>query len=139
MDATPSPFTNAAFNDVNLRRHLPGYPTRMPTEKECHNFFFTDDMWRLGHGEFHQYPKYLASSRERPPFLPTNLPWPPKWTDRPAKFTMDEYQRHVMILHLLGLKKLDTTDLRSMFSSDPIYSVPMLKRLTTRLKMESFL
>ena len=139
LKVTPCPFTHTAFNDVSLRRNLPGYPERMSTPKECHNFFFTDDMWQLGLDECNQYPKYLASSRERPPFLAKNLTWPPKWTQNPVTFTMEEYQLHMMILHVFGLKKLGTTDLRAMFSNDPMYCVPLAKQLTTRRKMEAFL
>ena len=44
-----------------------------------------------------------------------------------------------MIMHLLGLKKLGRCNLHNMFGTNPVYTEPMLKQLTTRLKMETFM
>ena len=88
-----APFTDHDFNHRSLEQRLAGFPDRMPTPVECHNFFVTPAMWELGLTEFNHYPKHIAAQQVRPPWIPSNQPWPPKWVEKPLKFTMSEYKR----------------------------------------------
>ena len=133
------PFTDAGFNHESLCNHLAGFPARIPTPVECHQFFFTEDMWKLGLNEFNQYPRHIHAQQVRPPWVPSNQPWPPKWCENPLRFNMEEYKHHTMLLHMLGLKRCGDHSVRSMFSKDRVLSEHWLKDLTSRIKFEGFL
>ena len=111
----------------------------MPTPVECHNFFITPEMWILGLDEFNHYPKHIAAQQVRPPWIASNQPWPPKWCENPLEFNLAEYQHHTMLLHMLGLKKLGKSSVRTMFSTDEFLQEKWLKDYTTRAKFEGFL
>ena len=133
-------FSDDDFNDASLQIHLLGYAeSKMPAPHECHNFFFTQKMWDIGRDCFNAYPRYLGSLQARPPWTPSNHPWPPTWTESPLKFNDQEYKHHTMILHLLGLKRLGRNSVRKMFSTDTFQREDWLRNLTTRRKFEGFL
>lgn len=132
-------FTDRDFNDASLRKNLPGYPDRVPEPWECHNFFYTDEMWGLGHAAFHAYPKYVASQQVRPPWTAKNQPWPPVWVKKPMSINLVVYKFFFMLLYLMGLKRLGRNSLRHMFSSDEFLQEIWLKKMTTNRKFEAFL
>ena len=47
IDTAAEPFADQSFNGDSLKRHLKGWPQRLPSERECYDFFFTPDMWQL--------------------------------------------------------------------------------------------
>lgn len=134
-----APFKDGAFNDASLRENLPGFPDRAPEPWECYDFFFTEDMWKLGHHTFHAFPKYTAAQEARPPWTPKNQPWPPVWVQKPLDLTLELYKFMTVILYMMGLKRLGRNNLRSMFSNDELLQEQWLKRLTTRKRFEAFL
>ena len=55
--------------------------SEMPTPIECFNMYYTEDMWELQCAEMEAYPRHLAAQRSenRPSYVSSVLPWPPKW------------------------------------------------------------
>ena len=135
----PCAFTDDKFNDESLPGKLPGFPDRMPEPWECHNFFYTDEMWDLGHHGLHAWPKWVAAQEVRPPWTPKNQPWPPVWVQRPLDITLEVYKFFVMLLYMMGAKRLARNNLRAMFSNDELMQEQWLKGLTTRDRFEAFL
>ena len=137
LTVTKAPFTDADFNDTSLRKHLSGYSeSKMPEPHECHDFFFTEEMWDDSVKSFNAYPKYMAAQQTRPPWTPANQPWPPLWTANPLVFSKEDYQHHTMLLHLMGVKRLGSNSVRKMFSTAELHVEAWLKKLTSRDKFE---
>lgn len=67
FDAAPTPFTDAGFNVRSLIVHLPSFPDAVPSPGECHGFFVTDEMWRLGLECTNYYPRTIRSQMQPPP------------------------------------------------------------------------
>ena len=70
----PALFSDADFNKDSLKDTLPGFPDRMPEPWECHNFYFTDNMWDLGHRQSQAFPKWVNAQEVRPPWTAKNNP-----------------------------------------------------------------
>ena len=115
--------------------------TPWSTFRKC---FLTDELLQFAVEEFNHYPKFLAAQRTRPPFVPKNQQWPPKWVSQdgargPMYLTVKEYLKFLAILYLLGVKKLSDCNLDDLFSNDPVLREPWLCRITTRNDLGRFL
>ena len=140
LPVSREPFNDGDFNDDSLRKHLPAFAAgHVPKPWECHDFFFTQEMWDMGRHCFNAFPKFVSAQETRPPWTPRNQPWPPKWTQSPLRFSDAEYKHYTMLLHQMGLKRLGRCNLRKMFSCHNLYQEDWLKNKTSRDKMEAFL
>ena len=106
--------------------------------------FFTDEMVKFACEEFNHYPKTLAAKRTRPHYVAKNLPWPPKWVNEegregPMKLTPRQYMKYILILYLLGAKRLNECNLDDLFSNHPIMQEKWLKQVTNRRDFRRFL
>ena len=134
-------------------RALPEYawryraPSRATTATPWSTFrkvFFTDELLAFAVDEFNHYPKYLAASRTRPPYVPRNKQWPPKWVndsgpDGPMHLTGPQYMKYILILYLLGVKGLNNANIADMFSNKPILREEWLCQVTSRRDLQRFL
>ena len=135
----PALFSDTDFNKDSLKDTLPGFPDRMPEPWECHNFYFTDNMWDLGHRQSQAFPKWVNAQEVRPPWTAKNNPWPPKWVNKPLCISLVAYQFFTFILYMMGLKRLGRNNLRHMFSQDKLLQEVWIKNLCTRDSLEAFL
>ena len=140
LPVSPAPFKDEDFNIESLCEHLPGFEDgMMPAPWQCHQFFFTPEMWELGTAQANVYPKALAAQTARPPWVPKTCKWPPAWTNKAKIYDVRTYQHMTMVLHLLGLKHSSKNRYRPMFGTDELYKEDWLKRRCSRLDFEAFL
>ena len=136
-----------------VARHLPehawrhGLPRRSNFTTPWNTWrkvFFTDEMVAFALEEFNHYPKTLASMRTRPPYIPKEREWPPKWVSEkgrcgPMQLNKEQYLKYICILYLLGAKNLNNTSLDDLFSTNPIMRENWLCEVTTRRDLGRFL
>ena len=106
--------------------------------------FLTNEMIDFAVLEFNHYPKTLAARRTRPPYIPKNKSWPPKWVNEtgrtgPMELNRHQFLKYICILYLLGVKRLQDTNLEDLFSVDPIMREDWLRDITNKNDMQRFL
>ena len=93
--------------------------------------------------EFNHYPRVLAATRQRPPYVPERYQWPPKWVTDTGRdgymvITKNVFLR-LCILYLLGVKGLGSSNLKDLFSRDPFMSEEWLCTVTNLRDLTRFI
>ena len=125
----------------NHATHIHSQQTTWSTFRKV---YLTDELVEFAVTEFNHYPKILAATRQRPPFVPERYQWPPAWVnddgrDGRMQLTKNEFLKYICILYLLGVKGLQNTSLKDLFSRDPFMREEWLCRLTNLRDIQRFL